>query len=77
MNRRGFLQSILASGVAPMIVGSGVLRLTSLIASPTKRELWNYGSLYFDALGRYENIRWVILNDSWKARIPNAGLEIS
>jgi hypothetical protein len=32
MNRRGFLQAILAAGVAPAVVGSGVLMPVRLVA---------------------------------------------
>lgn len=34
MNRRGFLQAILAAGVAPAVVGSGILMPVRAIALP-------------------------------------------
>ncbi len=34
MNRRGFLQSILAAGVAPAVVGSGILMPVRKIIAP-------------------------------------------
>src|SRR2546430_89764 len=45
MNRRGFLQVILAAGVAPAVVGSGVLMPIRALVRPTLGETITYGGL--------------------------------
>lgn len=48
MNRRGFLQAILAAGVAPAVIRSGVLMPVRSFLIPSRD---------FE-IGSYENIRW-------------------
>lgn len=41
MDRRGFLQSILAAGVAPAFVGSGILMPVKALLLPARDPLWD------------------------------------
>jgi len=53
--RRGFLQAILACGVAPAVIGSGVLMPIRAIVRPTAYEFVKYSSVgkqYAEALAR-------------------------
>lgn len=68
MNRRGFLASILAAGVAPAAIGSGVLMPIKRIVLPAYCEILDptmdalsYPSkfLYPMEIGRYENVRFI------------------
>lgn len=42
MNRRGFLQSILATGVAPAVVGSGILMPIKKLWTPPAFDIGKY-----------------------------------
>jgi hypothetical protein len=62
MNRRGFLQAILAAGVAPAFV-----RSSSLMLLVPRREIWtvpSIGSIYVRSLAKGER-RTVIDGRSW------------
>lgn len=63
MNRRGFLQSILAAGVAPYVVSSGVLMPVKKIWVPEvsiERIFFPGQSVFYYSNGR-EILRWEAL----------------
>lgn len=57
MNRRGFMRSMLALGVAPAVVSSGVLMRIKPLLLPTAEEVISYGV----DVGRYEPVNFVLM----------------
>lgn len=58
MNRRGFLQSILAAGVAPAVVGSGILMpVRSIVPLDITTTLGEYMASKSDPLGQRGYVR--------------------
>lgn len=77
MNRRGFLSSILAAGVAPAAIGSGVLMPIKRIVLPEYLEIIDptmdalrYATLYPMEIGRYEGFRFIESPKIQKLQLP-------
>jgi hypothetical protein len=76
MNRRGFLASILAAGVAPAAIGSGVLMPIKRIVLPEYLEIVDptvnaliYATLYPMEIGRYEGFRYITSQQMQELRL--------